>query len=101
MELTKCSEPSVLMFVPPHAPQRVLEFPCPQMAILSGFFQPVSSLQLPRLCPLGLSPNHCLALSPKEDQKTAALLRIPQPTLDIFRALPLRRAWQSGLCLLC
>lgn len=47
------------------------------MAIPSSFQQPASGL----LCPLGPSPNHRLAVSPREVQTAAVWQDHPCPTL--------------------
>lgn len=51
-----------------HQPQTIFESQSPQMAVLSVFHQPASSL----FWPSGPSLNHHVALSPRKDQAAAA-----------------------------
>lgn len=87
IELTRGSSPSALLSIPSCAQTAAL----PWVAAASdgnpgGFFQPASFL----LHSSGLSPNHRLALSPKEDQTSAASPNNPvsHPTPKLFSAHP-------------
>lgn len=82
-----------------HQPQTIFESQSPQMAVLSVFHQPASSL----FWPSGPSLNHHVALSPRKDQAAAAWPEDhPCPPLPhattIFITPIFRGAWQSRFC---